>query len=191
MTPSRSASGAGARRALAGVLFAALSVGLACAAMVVSFLVVRHLAGPARGREELDPAVLQRARILRGFSNELVTLCNDYHRRFPAGMAGAGASNRQWADRVFRRDLQFLQDRIDAILPDTLPEYVNLRAAVHRCAAMARHPGDQLLREQTLREVARATEAIEAHLRALGAEVKAGPPRVRPRFGGDAAPVTP
>jgi len=149
--------------------------------MVVSFVVVQQLAGTKTEKSTIDPKTQQRARLLRLFSNELVSLCNDYHRRVSDGVS---STDRTWLDRTFRRDLQFLEERMDDTMPRDAVEFLQLRASAFRCAAMARNPDDAVLRARTLEEVAHAVASAESYILRSETAGRVGPPRVVIHFQG-------
>lgn len=160
-------------RLLSGLRFVALAAFLGLASMAVSFLVVHQLTERMKDGGPLDPLALQRARILRAFSNELVGLCNVYQQRVSDGLS---PSDRMWLDRSFRPDLQFLEQRMDDTMPGDAVACVQLRAAASRCAAMARNPEDTVLRTRTLDEVVQAVAEVESYIAQLDIGGRAGPP---------------
>lgn len=150
--------------------------------MLTSFTVVYHLAQKASGGDPVHPALLQRARLMRGFSNELVVLCNEYARRIPEDSIPS-STDRRWVDRTFRRDLQFLQQRMSDTMHDGPEAFLQLKSATAKCGGMARHAEDQVLRRQTLREVRQAAQAAEAYLESFKNGLPGAPPPAKPHFG--------
>ena len=180
--PIRGAARAAGRGLASGFRTIALAFVLGFTAMLVSFLVVYGMAGKWSDETAVSPETLQRAHLLRIFSNELVTLCNTYHRRVPQPPGILPAIDRTWLDRTFRPDLQFLEQRMDDTMPGDAEVFLQLRAAAARCGAMARNPADAALRAGALGEVARAVAAAEASIAQVGTTVRGAPPRVPPRF---------
>jgi hypothetical protein len=153
-----------------------------CLAMGVSYTVVRQLAGEIRRDGAIDPILLQRARLLRTFSNDLVELCNTYDRRIPDSFQAVNTTDRRWIERYFRRDVQFLEQRMNDTMLGDVPVFIELRGAASKCASMGRHPEDALLREGALRSAYHAVEAVEAYIGGIGNGVIISPPRVPVRF---------
>lgn len=164
------------------IRFLVLTLILSTAAMLVAFLVVVALGGRLDSEAPPDPALAHRARMLRLFSNELVSYCNQYHRRVPPDPVEHTTVERRWVERTFRKDIQFLEQRMNDTILGPVPEYVRLKGAAARVAAMARNPGDRLLRERVLGEVAAAAGAVESYLARVDAGRLTGQPRIAPRF---------
>ena len=101
----------------------------------------------------------------------------------PAATTDMTAVDRRWIERIYRRDLQFLVGRMSDTIVGEVPAYAGLQAAAAKCAAMARHPEDSLLRTRALEESARAIAAVEAYIERLGDGAIVSPPRVRVQFG--------
>lgn len=169
---------------LAPAKFLALALALGFSSMLISFLVVYHLGRDLSRENAADPALLHRARILRTFTNELAALCNEYAKRVPERPGDLTTVNRRWVERVFRREIQFLEQRMNDTTLRDVEVYQQLQSSATRCAAMARYPGDSLLREQTLRDAARAARAVEAFIDRIAGASPVGPPRVAVKFGG-------
>ena len=55
-----------------------------------------------------------------------------------------------------------------------LAPYLTLRAAVHRCAAMARYPDDRTLRREAFKEVRQALTTVTAFIDATAMTESAG-----------------
>jgi hypothetical protein len=140
--------------------------------MAVSFAVVNYLARDAVAAKHADPALIRRANILRDFSNELTTLCNDYAKRIPVDPTRASQNDQLWVEKVFRSELQFLQQRMDETIREDSPESIQLEATAARCAAMARRPGDGATRAAALQEAAKTVAAIEAWIAAEGVDTR-------------------
>lgn len=151
------------------LLLAGLLGGLS---MAVSFAVVHYLARDVVAAKQLDPALVRRANVLRDFSNELVVLCNGYANRIPIDPSRASQKDRLWVEKVFRSELQFLQQRMDETLRENTTESTQLEASAARCAVMARHASDGAIRASSLREVAATVAAIEAWIADRGLEGK-------------------
>lgn len=141
---------------------------LGAISMAVSFAVVNYLARDAIAAKHVDPALIRRANVLRDFSNELTTLCNDYAKRIPADPTRASQNDRRWSEKVFRSELQFLQQRMDETFREDSDESISLEAAAARCAAMARRPEDGAIRAAALQEAATTVTAIDAWIEAEG-----------------------
>lgn len=145
---------------------------LGATSMAVSFAVVHYLARDAVAAKHVDPALIRRANMLRDFRNELTALCNNYARRIPADPTRASQNDVRWVEKVFRPELQFLQQRMDETIREDTPESIQLEAAAARCAAMARRPTDGAIRAATLREAAATVAAVEAWIVAEGVETR-------------------
>jgi len=154
--------------------FALLTLAFSFLAMGLSFFVVRWLIAGMDDEVPIDPAVQHRAILLRGFANELTRACNDYHRFVVQSGPAVEKDARAWIDRVFRRDIHFLEQQLNDNPMSTLPVYVGLRAAVQRCAVMARNPDDGGLRRATFREARAAIEATNGYLADIGMAHSAG-----------------
>ncbi len=163
-------------------LFILLTMGLSILAMALSFALVLWM---TRGLGEKPPAsawTQQRAILLRGISNDLTKACNDYYDVVASREGAVVPDARNWIDRVFRRDIRFLEQRIeDNPMSDVTP-YQGLRAAVHRCASMARYPEDRALRAGALRDAKHAIEAVDAYIKSIEMTRSAGALPVRIRF---------
>jgi len=129
--------------------------------MVVSFAVVHYLARDAVAAKHEDPALVRRANMLRDFSNELVTLCNGYAKRIPVDPTRASQNDLLWVEKVFRSELQFLQQRMEETIREQTQESIQLEASAARCAAMARRFSDGAIRSSALREAAATVAAVE------------------------------
>ena len=159
-----------------------MTIGASVLAMGISFGVVRWLTGQLDDEPPPNPVVQRQVLLLRGFSNDLTRACNGY-----AGLArtddGAFTPDAQsWIDRIFRRDIRFLQQRMEEAPMERIHVYGQLHAAVARCATMSRHPGDRALRDATLGEAARAVGAVNAYIDGLGMGKRAGRPPIRIDF---------
>jgi hypothetical protein len=145
---------------------------LGASSMAVSFAVVHYLARDVVAAKHVDPALMRRANLLRDFSNELVTLCNGYASRIPVEPSRASQKDRLWVEKVFRSELQFLQQRMDETVRDHTTETILLEASAARCAAMARRSTDGAVRLAALRDVAATVEAIESWISERGLQGK-------------------
>jgi len=162
----------GRRAAMVG--FVALF--LLCTSMLASCMVVHHLTGGRNPVSTPGPEALLRARLLRTYGNELVELCNRYSARVPDGGTGITPANRRWIDWGFRADLQFLDYRMNDTIPGAPEALTRLKAAVTRCAVMARNPDDRALRGRVLEEVRLAVAYSEQYIDALLNGLTIGPP---------------
>lgn len=150
----------------------ALAAILGFGSMAVSFSVVHYLARDAVATKIVDPALVRRANMLRDFSNELVALCNEYARKIPSDPTRASQKERVWVERVFRSEVQFLQQRMDETIREHTPESIQLEATAARCAAMARRPADGAIRAAALREAAATVAAIDVWIAAEGVDTR-------------------
>jgi hypothetical protein len=144
-------------------------------AMVISFGMVRWLTHQMAGEPVPDPVAQKRAILLRGFANDLTAVCNDLVRLAYTTSGEMAPGARMWIDRVYRRDIRFLEQRMDDAPMSDVAAYRQLRAAVQRCAGVARHPDDRALKTAALNEAAHAIDAVNAHIAAMGFAQRAGP----------------
>ena len=142
--------------------------------MLLSFMVVRGLTLNMTKTDTPNPQAQRQARLLRIFANDLTIACNNYARTVPAGEGALTSDARVWIDRTFRRDIRFLEQRMDDNKVTGLPTYLALRAAVHRCAAMARYPDDRTLRRETFKDVRQAIAGVTAFIDATAMTESAG-----------------
>lgn len=164
------------------VRFLLVVLGISIGSAATSFLVVYHLGSDQVRTRAVDPAMLHRAQTLRTLTNELVTLCNEFSLRMPAPEGAWSPVNRSWVERVFRREIQLLEQRINDTALPTLGIYVQLQSTTSRCGGMARHLEDRVLRHQTLQEVVRTATEAEAYIDEITQGRAISPPRVRVRF---------
>ncbi len=164
------------------IIFIAFTLLLSLFAMVASYAMVRWLSLGIGEERVPDPMVQRRAILLRGFANDLTKSCNDYIRVVPDPKGGVMPDVGNWIDRVYRRDLRFLEQRMTDNTMSALPAYLQLLAAVRRCASMARHPEDQMLRQSALRDARRAIEEVDFYIEGIGMARLAGPPPRHAQF---------
>lgn len=160
-----------------------LGLGACCIAMLLSYGMVRWLTQGMADEIPLNPAVQQRAILLRGFANDLTRACNDYAHHLDRGDGRISTDTRLWVERVFRRDLGFLEQRMDNNAMPTLPSYLALRDATRRCVTMGRYPDDGGLRRAALAEARRAIEGVNAYLNTINMARSAGRAPVTIQFG--------
>lgn len=145
---------------------------LGASSMLVSFLVVNHLARDVVAAKAVDPALIWKANTLRLFSNELASLCNAYARLLSADPATATVQVTPWVENVFRPEVQFLQQRMDETFREDSTLSVQLEAAAARCATMARHPADAAVRAGAFRETATTVATVEAWIAGEGIDAR-------------------
>lgn len=167
---------------LDGARFILIVLCISISSAVISFLVVYQLGSDHTTTRGLDPALLHRAQTLRTFTNELVGLCNEYAVRMPDPAGRWSPMNRSWVERVFRREIQYLEQRMNDTALPPIEIYVQLQFTTSRCGGMARYLDDRVLRAQTLQEVARTVAAVEAYIAQTTAGSPISPPRIRVRF---------
>lgn len=165
------------------LLLILLGLSAGCLAMLLSYGMVRWLTQGMADEIPLNPAVQQRAILLRGFANDLTRACNDYAHHFPGDGSQASADARLWSERVYRSDLNFLEQRMDNNGMPAISSYLTLRAAVRRCSTMARYPEDLGLRRAALTEARQAIEAVNAYLETIDMARSAGRSPVSIQFG--------
>ncbi len=151
------------------------------AGLVVSFGVTRWLTRDLSAFGGLDEVRLEQARLLRESGNEAAALSNAYLERLSMEETGAGPHVRRWINQEFRPQAKTLTARMDdaARRIEALPDvavYVALRHAIERLGFMATHPEDRALRRSALTQLADALDAAEAHIAALGAQVRLDTP---------------
>ena len=161
------------------LLLAALIGG---ASMLISFFVVNHLARELVAGKTVSPSTIRKANTLRVFSNELVNICNEYVRRLAADSGAAPVNVLPWVEKVFRPEIQFLQQRMDESFREDSSLSAELEAAAARCGAMARYPTDVQIRVRTLQEVATTVGKVDAWIDREGIDPRLSSPAVARRF---------
>lgn len=133
--------------------------------MGVSFLMVRQYTRDARLAETIAPEILHQARLLRGYSNDLVTLMNDYAGRFPADARAPRPAVRQWIEREFMPRIKEIRRQMGEEGLTETPLGRELAMAAERAAVMAANPDDTALRQAVWRDVTKTTGSAERFIR--------------------------
>jgi LPS O-antigen subunit length determinant protein (WzzB/FepE family) len=149
--------------------------------MGVSFLMVRQYTRDLRMTETVPPEALHRARLLRGYSNDLISLMNAYTERFPDEARAPRPGVQQWIEREFIPRLKALRQQMAEQGVTQYSTGRDLEKAADRAAAMAAHPADSALRQAVLRDLAKAADNAERFIREqeLGPYLPAPPARLK------------
>ena len=148
-------------------IFVLLTLCLTLVAMFVSYAMVGWLTRGLGQEQVFDPLAQRRATLLLGFADDLSGACNAYARVMTKNTGTDTREAYVWVDRVFRRDLRFLEQRMDDNAMTSLPVFLQLRAAVVRCSSMARHPEDRVLRSAAFADARGAVDAVNAHVKTV------------------------
>lgn len=150
-------------------------------AMCLSYLLVGQLLARS-APDPISAAELREATELRLFTNELVSLVDEFLKRGRAtdGPADEAAYER-WIDRSFHPKTNDLRQRLvhTKLSGRALSA---LLAAADRAVAMGAQPEDTHLRENATAAVLEATAKTKSRIAQMGAEKRIAPPPLKPSF---------
>jgi hypothetical protein len=141
-------------------LFVCVTLGLTLISTIVSFFTVQLLTRSPTEDGTPDLARQRQTVLLRAFATELTGACNAYAANLSRADNVVSTDMQSWIDRAFRRDIRFLEQRMGDNPMENLNPFNDLRAAVGRCASMARNPQDAALRKVALDDARRAIEGV-------------------------------
>ena len=149
--------------------------------MVLSYGVVRYLSRQEEAGAAAFRGEVRDAGELRRFSNDLLELTAEYVRQVPRAKPGRLVRGTDWIQSDFLPRANELRRHMIASTT-TSGLLTTLLRASDEVVLMAKSPDDNALRDRTLVAVRAASEAVEAHIAAIGADPGLSEPARLPGF---------